>query len=473
MDTEIQPPDAKTPSKRFHSSSESDSESQPGKMSKNAPSSPSSVSPDIAPKYLIISERNEEMSLSRVHSFAISHTIKSYIGPDFEASRIRSGHILLKLKTSDQYKKILKMKEIACSGKVYPIIIKPHASLNTCKGVAKSREFTFFETESEILECLTPQGVTQVKRCSLKKNGEQVPTGTVFLTFNSPVLPRRLSLGFTSIPIDPFIPNPMRCFRCQKLGHTIGRCQRNIACAICAAPHENDNCDKQAKCVNCDGDHPSFSKKCPVWIFEKEILHIKTTENKSYPEARKLVEARMPNGVPYARVVSPSSNSTEHCNCCKCKASLAKPYTPVVTSAPLRAPALSRATTSLRAPASVEASTPSEVLAPPGAIASSKAPDKTSDPMQAPVSSETTAEIQEPASPEATDIIVKAGPPALKEIQSFELDSSRKPSQSSRPSGINVRWETVPKDQRQSKPTKSHIPQIRRENKHSNHNVQS
>jgi hypothetical protein len=54
-------------------------------------------------------------------------------------------------------------------------------------------------------------------------------------------------------------------------------------------------------CVNCKGDHPSYSRSCPIWIREKEIQTVKTNNNVSYPEARKLVLERTPKpGISYA-----------------------------------------------------------------------------------------------------------------------------------------------------------------------------
>ena len=40
----------------------------------------------------------------------------------------------------------------------------------------------------------------------------------------------------------------------------------------------------------CSEDHPSYTRSCPAWKKEKEILTIKHTRNIPYPEARKIVE---------------------------------------------------------------------------------------------------------------------------------------------------------------------------------------
>lgn len=44
------------------------------------------------------------------------------------------------------------------------------------------------------------------------------------------------------------------------------------------------------QCVNCKGVHAAYSRSCPEWKKEKEIITIKTKENVPYHEARKRVE---------------------------------------------------------------------------------------------------------------------------------------------------------------------------------------
>ena len=63
-------------------------------------------------------------------------------------------------------------------------------------------------SEEEICENLSSQGVTSVKR-----------TTTLILTFNTPTLPDSVKACYLQIPVVPYIPNPLLCFKCQKLGH--------------------------------------------------------------------------------------------------------------------------------------------------------------------------------------------------------------------------------------------------------------
>ena len=59
----------------------------------------------------------------------------------------------------------------------------PHEKLNTSKGVIKSRELEL-ATEEEIASALVKQGVTNIRRISIRKGEERIQTNTYILTFN-------------------------------------------------------------------------------------------------------------------------------------------------------------------------------------------------------------------------------------------------------------------------------------------------
>ena len=89
----------------------------------------------------------------------------------------------------------------------------------------------------------------------------------------------------------PYIPNPQRCFQCQKFGHTKNSCKRKAVCAGCGEEgHNLDNCKNEPKCVNCQGDHFAISRDCTKWKIEKDIVTLKYTEKNSFADARKRLE---------------------------------------------------------------------------------------------------------------------------------------------------------------------------------------
>ena len=92
--------------------------------------------------------------------------------------------------------------------------------------------------------------------------------------------------------MSQFIVNPIRCYKCQKFGHTKFNCRKNEVCNKCGKEDHTDSqeCTKEAKCVNCQGNHASNDKTCPKWKEEKEIQRIKAERGISYTDAKKQMD---------------------------------------------------------------------------------------------------------------------------------------------------------------------------------------
>ncbi|GBN64206.1 hypothetical protein AVEN_214804-1 [Araneus ventricosus] len=173
-------------------------------------------------------------------------------------------------------------------------------------GVISESEFQR-DLEDDILECLKDQKVIAVRRITIKRNNQNFPTKHVILTFNTPILPKSVKIAYMNCPVRHFIPNPLRCFKCQRFGHTITACRSKQICARCSLPdHGSNNCSSTTpKCYNCNGDHPAFFRSCPRYKQEKEILTVKITKNISFPEARKIVNDRTPKpGISYSSALN-------------------------------------------------------------------------------------------------------------------------------------------------------------------------
>ena len=88
-------------------------------------------------------------------------------------------------------------------------------------------------------------------------------------------LPEHLRIFRHKIPVEINIPNPMRCFNCQKFGHHEDNCPANIGsvCETCGASehaHLTSRCKSPPKCVNCGLGHLSRSSECEIWKKEKK-----------------------------------------------------------------------------------------------------------------------------------------------------------------------------------------------------------
>ncbi|GBO20201.1 hypothetical protein AVEN_147741-1 [Araneus ventricosus] len=184
----------------------------------------------------------------------------------------------------------------------------PHHTLNYSKGVISESEFQR-DLEEDLLECLKDQNAIAVKRITIKRNGQIFPTKHLILTFNNPTLPKSVKIAYINCPVKPYIPDPIRCFKRQKFGHTITACRGNKEnCARCSLPDHNSQTCKSTtpKCFNCSGEPPSFSRSCPRYKLEKEIQTIKITKI-SFQEARKIIIDRTPQpGLSYSSVLNSS-----------------------------------------------------------------------------------------------------------------------------------------------------------------------
>ena len=170
--------------------------------------------------------------------------------------------------------------------------------------------------EKEIEEELKSQGVIKVVRMR-KKIGEQlVPLGTLIVTFNQCRLPNFLSAGWLSLKVKPYIPSPLRCYHCQLFGHLSQKCKDRInekpaTCSNCGK-EAHGTCNAIPSCVNCGEKHPSSSKNCVKFIFEKEVQAIRTLEKIPFKEARKkALEKQIKPGELFSTVLRRTKFSAE------------------------------------------------------------------------------------------------------------------------------------------------------------------
>jgi hypothetical protein len=265
----------------IESESSSDMELQSPEI--EAPPIPMKKLPFHWPKFLVMSGKDD--SFKKLHAFAITKGIEGICGEPKNIKRLRSGDLLIEVVKDSQSRSLLKATKICDC----PVAVSEHRSMNHCKGVVRSYENITCE-ESEILHYLAPKGVVGVKRIINRKRG---PTAALIITFSGNVLPSSIKMGFEHCKVTPFIPYPLRCFKCQQFGHHGNSCTRKTKCAKCSSTehcssHENP-CKEPAKCANCHESHAAFDRSCPLWKQEQEVQRLKVTQNISFPEARKIV----------------------------------------------------------------------------------------------------------------------------------------------------------------------------------------
>ncbi|GFU85586.1 RNase H domain-containing protein [Trichonephila clavipes] len=124
-----------------------------------------------------------------------------------------------------------------------------------------------------------------------------------------PNLPTSIKAGYLNCQIRPYIPNPLRCFKCQRFGHSQTSCRGQLTCSRCASVgHSSTDCTLEPKCTNCLQSHASNLKLCRKWKLEKQIQEIEANKNISFSEARKVIVPQASQT--YAQITKPTVIST-------------------------------------------------------------------------------------------------------------------------------------------------------------------
>lgn len=269
----------KAAKKRKQNTNLSDSDSE-------SPNDSTESSSTVFPRFLVV-EPTEQSRPIKLSIFAIQKLLLCGVGSVKSAKKLFNGTVLVEVADFHQYKNAIKLTQWVDT----PIKVTPHRSLNTSRGVIRCREFRDCDDE-EVLEALRPEGVTAIKHIHKKVDSHLSPTNTFILTFNQPSPPKCIKAAYMRIPVDPFIPNPLRCYNCQKFGHGKSTCKHSQAvCARCGGTdHADNDCTAPAHCVNCSGNHAAYSKECPEWRKQKQIVTVKVEQNISFKEAKLQVQ---------------------------------------------------------------------------------------------------------------------------------------------------------------------------------------
>ena len=272
-------PNKKT--KRLHDCVDSDSENEGEAAARKA-------IPDAWPRFLMVEAVDAERPLSGLSPFAIKKFFTGVASSGFsEIKKIRTGFLVKcdNKKTSEQ---LLKRNGTVCIDR--PIRVSAHRGLNSCKGVIRCKGLRNV-CEAEIKQELAEQGVSDVYRVHIRKDGIRERTDTLFLTFVTPKLPPKIKVGLEIVDVSLFIPSPLRCFKCQRFGHSAKICKSaTTVCHKCGETEHEGECRNGPKCVNCTEDHPTSSKECPIFKKEAAIQKVRAEKGVSFPEAKRLVE---------------------------------------------------------------------------------------------------------------------------------------------------------------------------------------
>lgn len=273
-------------------------------------------SPSATHKYVVIertSTDDSEVSFEKVSSFKLSNAIQKLLdSKDFrDVKKLRNGTLLIKAANDNQVDKLLKMTSI----ETLPVKTYLHKQLNSSKGVVSCYDL-MINTIDEIKEELASQDVIDVYRINSRRSGTLQPTPTLILTFSTPSVPSVVYAGFHKLDVRQYIPNPLRCYRCQRFGHSKLNCKGNELCVSCSLEaHGEESCKNDLSCVNCKGQHAASSRECPVYKQEKKVQELIVKDGITLVEARKRVDklhSTFKPNLSFATAVSNPSAQSEH-----------------------------------------------------------------------------------------------------------------------------------------------------------------
>ncbi|XP_035216654.1 uncharacterized protein LOC118190073 [Stegodyphus dumicola] len=215
--------------------------------------------------------------------FLINKHLLSSVGELKNIKRLRYGDLLIETVSGKQSNSLLKPTKLGQAN----VEVKPHITLNSSRGVVYHIDLV---SEEEFVKELADQNVCGARRIKIRKDGQFIPTKHVILTLKSPNLTKNIKAGYLNSSVRPYIPNPMRCFQCQRFGHGKTSCRGSLTCARCSiVGHASEGCSAAPLCINCKGEHPAFSRSCPKWQIEKQIQNIKVIQKISFAQAKRLV----------------------------------------------------------------------------------------------------------------------------------------------------------------------------------------
>ena len=121
------------------------------------------------PRFIVMSPLNEHEPLSKLSPFAVEKAIKGRFGTVQKVTKMKSGSLLIEAARAKQSRMIRETTnclniDVKCT---------PHRSLDTSKGVIRDHGRDLYDmSEADIVMELREQGVEEVSRFILKKDGK-------------------------------------------------------------------------------------------------------------------------------------------------------------------------------------------------------------------------------------------------------------------------------------------------------------
>ncbi|XP_069944751.1 mucin-3A-like [Cherax quadricarinatus] len=256
-------------------------------------------------------------STAYLSDHSIGKALLCHVGRDISFHALKSGTRIITVQNSTQAHDLSLLSHIDA----IPITIKKHHSLNSCSGTVillhTIVQQNFQTCGTDILEWLELQDlpILKVDTYVLPACGRRrYPCNVARLTFDSHELPSSVYVAGHRLQVRKVIPTPQQCRNCWRFGHPAKYCRSIAECPVWGADdHSNTSCSRTPSCLNCHEAHPSHSRRCQVYLNEREIHCLKEAEGLPYAMAvsHLRLQGRLPR-VSYSRVskCTPTSGVT-------------------------------------------------------------------------------------------------------------------------------------------------------------------
>ena len=232
-----------------------------------------------------------------------------------ESIKAHNGYLTIKVVNSELKEKLLKIKKIL--GTEVTVTNNTNPNRQSVSVIQDNRVIIFgvplnISTE-EIKDETNCSGVMRLEKKKLNDNEPKPSSCPVVLAFvESP--PTEVFIGLQRYKTKIYIPNPTRCYKCQRFGHIAQSCRAKARCPRCSNEHEFGLCPLSSqdatitisnlKCPNCNGNHSAAFRGCPSYVTAKEITTVKVVNKVTYAEAAKMISSNKAQHFPIIAVSS-------------------------------------------------------------------------------------------------------------------------------------------------------------------------
>lgn len=247
---------------------------------------------DVGKKVVIVRFGEEEQKRMRAaNPLKLSKELSLKLGEVDFAKVLPDGNLLISCKNELQAEKARGMKEVG-KMKVVSTGRVGERRVVGCKGVIAGVPVGV--GLRELQDNLKGGTVMRVERMQRTKEGVKTDCETVLLEFEGGQVPSRVFLGCMSYPVRAYVQRPLRCYNCQRFGHTAINCKEKRRCARCGGDHGYGDCEEgvQPRCCSCNGRHSVAFGGCEVMRREVQVQQVRAEGGYSYAEAVRIVKGQ-------------------------------------------------------------------------------------------------------------------------------------------------------------------------------------